>query len=273
MRIHPPASAHRAAATLPRCVAGPGSLRLACRHAVCAECWASHVRARCDEGDVVRGVRCPAGFCGEAAAPRQLAAVVPVEVLSRLERLSAQAFVDTAPGSMRWCPRAGCAAVVRLQFAENGRDYALDAVRAGRALDASCPACGEAFCWSCGGAAHEPAACAHVRGWAALARSAEADAAAFSQEWVARNTKPCPVCKNAIEKNSGAGLESALSEHCSCSASFCSVGVARSWILGRALLSDQFARAGSLSACFCRRTLQAVIIYPVAAATSSAGFA
>lgn len=212
------------AAATPR--AGPGTLRLPCRHAICAECWASHVRARCDEGDVVRGVvRCPAGFCGEAASPRDLAGVVPADVLGRLERLAAQAFVDTAAGAVRWCPRAACGAVVRLDFADQGKDFALDAARAGRALDASCPACGEAFCWACGGGAHEPASCVHARAWGALTRAAAEDAAGFSHEWVAQHTKLCPQCRNPIEKNSGCNHMT-----CRCGHEFCWVCI-KPWSL------------------------------------------
>lgn len=64
-------------------------------------------------------------------------------------------------------------------------------------IEASC-ACGTRFCFGCGEEAHRPATCDTVRLWRAKNTAESGNAT-----WILANTKPCPKCTTAIEKNQG----------------------------------------------------------------------
>ena len=214
-------------------VAGAPQLRLECRHAVCAACWTAHVVARCDMGDAGRGVPCPAGFCGLTASLQQLAPVIAPAALTRLRALTATAFVNNNPSSLRWCPHPGCGSVVAVGPTQDRR-FAAEAALSGRALNVACDACSHRFCWSCGCAAHEPAGCAQMRSWEASLHAAAAVGLQATESWVAVNTKRCPGCRADVQKRDGCNHIT-----CRCGEQWC-WACGRSWALHSALTGGHY---------------------------------
>jgi len=58
--------------------------------------------------------------------------------------------------------------------------------------------CGYRFCFTCHNEAHEPAACERVRHW-----QKKCVDESETGHWVSANTKDCPKCHIAVEKNGG----------------------------------------------------------------------
>jgi len=91
------------------------------------------------------------------------------------------------------CPAVGCDRVARAKGPGAG----------GKAMDVACE-CGCSFCGKCQlvyqahAEPHRPAFCEDVREWTAKASSESSNV-----EWILINTKSCPKCHKAIEKNSG----------------------------------------------------------------------
>ena len=68
--------------------------------------------------------------------------------------------------------------------------------------------CGCDFCWGCKGEDHSPATCRQMREWA---KKLEDDS--MTGKWLICNTKPCPKCGKATEKNGGCNF---ISCRCGC---------------------------------------------------------
>lgn len=88
---------------------------------------------------------------------------------------------------MKWCPSAGCDNAVCLEayFHEQLRE----SIRC---------SCRSYFCFECHENSHDPVPCQMLKEWAAV-KADDLEA----QEWILRNTKPCPGCKINIEKQGG----------------------------------------------------------------------
>ncbi|CAA0829267.1 Probable E3 ubiquitin-protein ligase ARI7 [Striga hermonthica] len=86
---------------------------------------------------------------------------------------------------MKWCPGPGC-------------DYVVEFVGSGRgSYEAVCD-CGYKLCFKCGDESHSPIDCEAVTKWAEK-NCCEAE----NTHWILAYTKPCPMCRRAIEKNQG----------------------------------------------------------------------
>ncbi|KAK7822224.1 putative e3 ubiquitin-protein ligase ari8 [Quercus suber] len=86
----------------------------------------------------------------------------------------------------KWCPGADCEYAIEL--CEGGNDEYYDV----------CCHCNNGFCWNCMDDAHRPVDCETLAKWQ-LKNSSEAP----NTSWLLVNTKPCPKCGKAIEKNQG----------------------------------------------------------------------
>jgi ariadne-1 len=84
---------------------------------------------------------------------------------------------------VKWCPAPGCERAIA--YADGGE----------RDIDCSC---GARWCFKCREEAHAPAPCEQVAQWNAKNRSDK-----DNMDWILANTKMCPKCKAAIEKNNG----------------------------------------------------------------------
>lgn len=111
----------------------------------------------------------------------------------------------------RWCIRPGCTQAIRCK----------SGARNDKCMHAKCT-CGAVFCFNCAADVHSkllalvllalvcpclssfhaaPATCSEVRNW--RSQSKEQSETAM---WLNANTKDCPKCKAAIEKNMGCNV-------------------------------------------------------------------
>jgi len=85
--------------------------------------------------------------------------------------------------NIKWCPRAGCGNAVKSDVKSIS--------------EAQC-SCGFKFCFKCNGEAHAPATCLMMKAWL---KKCQDDSE--TSNWISANTKDCPKCNSAIEKNGG----------------------------------------------------------------------
>jgi ariadne-1 len=94
----------------------------------------------------------------------------------------ARSYVETNV-RVRWCPRPGCSNAVKCSSAGQ--------------MDMRC-SCGYLFCFQCNREAHAPASCEELTKW--IKQSTDDGE---TVKWIQVNTKDCPKCQTAIEKNGG----------------------------------------------------------------------
>eukprot|EP01026_Neomeris_dumetosa_P033613 TRINITY_DN2688_c0_g1_i11.p1 TRINITY_DN2688_c0_g1~~TRINITY_DN2688_c0_g1_i11.p1 ORF type:complete len:547 (-),score=56.25 TRINITY_DN2688_c0_g1_i11:386-1894(-) len=158
-------------------------LHAGCGHCMCLECWKGYIAAALDQGASCVDLRCFQQKC-LVAVPRQTILKVCNEAqIQRFEIYERQTFVDENP-KMSWCTGGGCNCIIHSRSPQG-------------LLDVQCT-CGETFCFQCKGEAHQPAKCKTVEEWLR-----KAGAESENLNYILANTKPCPKCKRAIEKNQG----------------------------------------------------------------------
>ncbi|CAN1323685.1 Probable E3 ubiquitin-protein ligase ARI10 [Linum perenne] len=86
----------------------------------------------------------------------------------------------------KWCPAPNCECAVEFYLSASDANY-----------DVSC-LCSHSFCWNCYEDRHRPVDCETVKNWA-VKNASESE----NETWKKVNTKPCPKCSRAIEKNEG----------------------------------------------------------------------
>ena len=158
---------------------------LSCGHAYCNDCYRTFLEHKiADEGHNAVFARCPEDKCPAVVSGRLVRSLLPpgerlrqYENASRLER----SYVDDNPG-LKWCPAVNCNRAIRAQKGQ---------------LGVRCP-CGSRWCFTCQQDDHAPASCDELQRWQAKCRD---DSETYN--WLVSNTKACPKCFTAIEKNGG----------------------------------------------------------------------
>eukprot|EP00051_Salpingoeca_urceolata_P027519 m.481836 g.481836 ORF g.481836 m.481836 type:complete len:517 (-) comp22339_c0_seq1:123-1673(-) len=155
---------------------------LDCGHTFCQVCWEMYLKTKiADDGTQV--IECPELDCPILVDELTVTRLIkdPL-VLKKYEYLVAKAFVQ-GNKHVVWCPSPGCDNAVRLPIVES------------RPVKCNC---GFNFCFGCGESAHEPIRCEMLKVW--LKKCADDSE---TSNWIAANTKECPKCRSAIEKNGG----------------------------------------------------------------------
>ena len=173
-----------------------------CGHCFCEPCWSKYLEVKISDGET--NICCPGPDCALRVAPA-LVSALSTGTRERFRRFRLRNFVDQRD-DIKWCPHPGCAGAVRR-------------LRRGRHVGkiGDCGR-GHAFCFECGEAAHDPATCAQVAEWRKLTarlRSEMKDKVGKGSGksdqkmdlatlvWIGKNTRPCPGCSSAIQKNEG----------------------------------------------------------------------
>ncbi|TKW34632.1 hypothetical protein SEVIR_2G318200v4 [Setaria viridis] len=164
----------------------PGEMRSAgCSHYYCHECWRGYIRAAVGNGARCLLLRCPGPGCTVPVVRELVDAAAAGEDRARYAMFVVRSFVEEGTSKyVRWCPGPGCTLAVR---SESGS----------RLYEVTCK-CKHVFCFRCGEDAHRPASCETTRAWVDKCRSD-----GETSSWVLANTKHCPECRRAIEKNQG----------------------------------------------------------------------
>jgi len=163
--------------------------QLGCGCKVCSTCLTGHCVNFIDEqGRNASIIGCPA--CQVPVPDAVVQDRIPADLLVKWKHFRTLRYVDQNP-KVKWCP-SGCGRAVR---------YAR-----GLATDVYCP-CGAAYCFACNESPHAPLLCSQAKEWKKLADVAMSSGKSELYEddaaWLLSFTKPCPRCKNPIQKNQG----------------------------------------------------------------------
>ncbi|RLN42073.1 putative E3 ubiquitin-protein ligase ARI1 [Panicum miliaceum] len=159
--------------------------------------WTQHFYAAVESGKKQIScieVKCPA-FCDEDHMRRLLGQKYP-EMAKRFNRFLLESYLEDND-SVKWCPSApNCGRAICVRTGE-------------RYCEVECP-CGLRFCFNCMAHAHSPCPCTIWEKWNAKRTEGE------NIKWILANTKNCPKCFKAIEKNGGCNLVRCNCGQCMC---------------------------------------------------------
>ena len=191
-------------------------------HTFCMNCWSNHVSIQVTDNGL-GCLPCPAFKCGEILdlqwAPILLKSQ---DLVNRVLQHRQRHIVDIA--GYKTCPIEGCGLIIHIpkEHAKEGKPSSTPGGTGSNLLsDASIlplsGVCGNGhcFCLTCAQFAHSPCGCGDVLKWQQLIRDEMKVADVQDSEqptngddlanalWVAANTKRCPRCSTAIEKDEG----------------------------------------------------------------------
>jgi len=152
-----------------------------CKHRLCKDCWKAYLTVKINEGDVQK-IYCPARDCPTLVPEESIKKLVDEPIYEKYIRFITKSFVEDND-QVSWCPAPNCGNAITADMM-NG-------------ITVQC-SCGYRFCFSCHNEAHTPCTCERVREW--LRKCMDESE---TGHWVTANTKDCPKCHIAVEKNGG----------------------------------------------------------------------
>lgn len=162
------------------------SYALGCGHRYCNDCWRQYLQTALQSAHTASQTRCPAPTCRALVHDDAFKKHLGKRDYARYESFVRRSFVDSNPRA-KWCPAPNCGRAIRVDVAS-------------RRAPVQC-ACGLVFCFRCADADigdHSPATCEDVEKWLRKATDESENVV-----WMQANTKKCPKCRAAIEKNGG----------------------------------------------------------------------
>ena len=158
---------------------------LDCDHVFCSSCWLNHISVTLDRG-VATGIECME--CNVRLSFNKVKELLTSAtnnsfLLPKFLRLAITEYVQSHR-LLRWCPGKDC---LKIFYVENPQPK--------RVTCSSCQAC---CCFLCGEDYHCPADCETMKSWLKKCQDDSENA-----NYIAVNTKDCPKCHIAIEKNGG----------------------------------------------------------------------
>lgn len=155
---------------------------LACGHMACGECWKGYFTEKITAGGVGE-IQCMESGCKLLVEDEKvLTYITDPTLIAAYRRLALESYVEINR-ELKWCPGTECGRAVKISHYE---DHPI-----------SCP-CGSTFCFTCGSDWHAPINCHLFKLWE---RRCLDDSETYN--WIHANTKDCPRCHGAIEKNGG----------------------------------------------------------------------
>ena len=176
----------------------------ACGHLFPISTWRSYLRSTLASPLGMLSTRCidfaPPVCCNERVRPRMWRSYLSPDDFDLYLREMVRSFLgsgNSGHGARLYpCPTGGCNLVVETRMMSPAKF-------------ANCSA-GHAWCVLCNLEPHAPATCKSVDAWNMRERDDGANAM-----WILANTKSCPNCKKAIEKNQGCNHMCAAAAVCS----------------------------------------------------------
>ncbi|KAI7863140.1 hypothetical protein BDF14DRAFT_1876392 [Spinellus fusiger] len=159
---------------------------LACGHRFCIDCYIHYLCINVSE--CKRRIVCPNEKCNITVDTKTIANLVPDDVLQRYKQHLNRMYVDDN-SCLKYCPAVDCQYVIECTMPVNSFQSIIPSVKC---------ACQHVFCFNCILPDHQPALCILVKKWMKIC---EEDIKSI--QWLITNTKPCPGCQTAIEKNGG----------------------------------------------------------------------
>lgn len=109
--------------------------------------------------------------------------VLPARKLETYWKWLCKSYTDDNK-RIKWCPNPECELVYEKSIHSSVSEVHCD--------------CGSSMCFRCGSESHKPADCEMAANW-----EEKNTAESSNVQWIMANTKACPGCKRAIEKNQG----------------------------------------------------------------------
>jgi len=159
---------------------------LGCGHRYCLPCWKVYLEMKIKEGAECTVTRCMRPKCKDIVHEEAVKRMVSPDAYAHYLKFLERSFIDDNP-SVKWCPFPGCTNSVKCE-------------RKSRREAVVCK-CGFRFCFHCCDkdiSDHMPANCDLVERWKVKASNESENV-----NWLIANTKKCPQCRAAIEKNGG----------------------------------------------------------------------
>ncbi|KAM7473051.1 hypothetical protein LguiA_011234 [Lonicera macranthoides] len=179
-------------------VPGIQTTRMECGHCFCNDCWAEHFIVKINEGQS-RRIRCMAYKCNAICEEGKIINLVEARdpnLAEKFNRFLLESYIEDNK-RVKWCPSVPhCGNAIRVEDDEY--------------CEVEC-ACGQQFCFNCSCEAHSPCSCQIWELWTKKCKD-ESE----TVNWITVNTKNCPKCSKAVEKNGGCNLV-----RCICGQTFC----------------------------------------------------
>lgn len=156
---------------------------LGCQHHFCKGCWTEYLRSKIMDQGMSQTISCPAYGCEICVTDEMVMSLITdKKVRRKYLHLISNTFVE-CNSLLRWCPAPNCLNVIKVQFSD--------------ARPVKCT-CGKEFCFKCGESWHDPVLCVYLKRWI---KKCDDDSETYN--WIAANTKECPLCQATIEKDGG----------------------------------------------------------------------
>lgn len=167
---------------------------LECGHAFCISCYRLFLTEAVMSGKECVLTKCPMENCLYAIPEVMFQDLLTEKLYEKFRMFLVRSYIERNKQA-KWCPAPGCnaAAIVR------DEDY----------KEIQC-LCGFSWCFVCGKEVHRPLTCEMLKKWDVKISSDD------NETWLIANTKKCPKCKNAIQKNLGC-----MHMTCKCGHQFC----------------------------------------------------
>lgn len=156
-----------------------------CGHYLCNECFTYYLETKVNAGSSCLKTPCPDQQCRVLVSQALFKQLLEKELYRKYEGFSVSEFVEAQERLLKYCQGPGCES-----FIEKKTSHAI--------RDVQCTECETEFCFQCGNEAHTPIDCRLLQQWKDRMNSSD-----DSTAWIKLNTKNCPKCKTAIEKNQG----------------------------------------------------------------------
>ncbi|XP_028668597.1 E3 ubiquitin-protein ligase RNF14 [Erpetoichthys calabaricus] len=179
-----------------------------CKHVYCKACLTDYFRIQITDGNV-HFLNCPEPECTSSATPAQVKELVEEDLFARYDRLLLQSSLDLM-ADIVYCPRKMCETAVMVETSN---------------AMGICPRCQYPFCISCKKTYHGVSPCRRTKeeilefcsrylegseekkklleqtyGKREIEKALEESC---SEEWLTKNSKPCPRCNTNIQKVDG----------------------------------------------------------------------
>jgi len=197
---------------------GDTSYALPCMHRFCGDCWKGYLENAVREGPTCLYLKCMYPKCTLSVRWNLFHKYCDEAIYKKFEEFKQRNFIENNPCA-KWCPEPGCEYAILVK--EPVQTIEMRDIRTSSSTttipptssskEVVCSGCGWCWCFVCNEEAHRGISCQTVKRWIEKNQD-EAENVA----WILANTKPCPKCKNPIEKNLGC-----MHMVCRCGHQFC----------------------------------------------------
>jgi hypothetical protein len=161
---------------------------LPCGHRFSKRAWSAYLLASMTDPYKSQLTRCLATpSCNEIVRATFADSLLEPALMQRRREFSVRRFVQESR-SITMCPGKDCSLAVATVRETEGRPIE----------DVTCSA-GHEYCFVCARPPHAPVSCSDVVKWEKMLASDEL----LTNDWLRKNTKPCPKCAVAVERKTG----------------------------------------------------------------------